>query len=268
MEAEYSRLADFINATAATHTRSRLLVAIAGAPGSGKTTLAKEVVRRLNERSTMSSSFVSSESEPESESGSGSSDSAPSTSPSETQPRAVLVSMDGFHLPRSTLDTLPNREEAYIRRGAPWTFDVKRFISFVHRLRSWADAATTFEEGKREGEIITFPSFDHATKDPVEDGHSFHASTAEILVIEGNYLLLDEDGWRDIAPLVDLKVFVDADLQVIRRRLAKRHVEAGIEKTLDDGFRRVDSNDVINGMLVKEKLIQPDIVIWSEDVVQ
>ena len=85
------------------HTRStpesalpgseRVLVALAGPPGSGKTTIAVNIVRALTD--------------------------LPSP------PKTVAVSVDGFHLPLAALRELPNSDEAIARRGAPWTFDAK-----------------------------------------------------------------------------------------------------------------------------------------------
>lgn len=168
--------------------------------------------------------------------------------------------MDGFHLPRATLDQLPNREEAYIRRGAPWTFDVERFVAFMGELRAWADKP----DEQKQNSVIYAPSFDHEAKDPVERGLQI-PSSAEILIIEGNYLLLDEPRWREVAGLVDYRVFVDADVNETRERVARRHVRAGIERTIEDAYRRVDSNDLLNGKLIRQKLIEPDVVVRSVD---
>lgn len=235
MDSEYSRLADTIRQQASKHSKPRYLVAIAGVPGSGKTTTAQAVVQQLNK---------------------------------DTNIHAALLSMDGFHLPRSALDQLPNPKEAHIRRGAPWTFDVARFVQFMHDLRTWSDKTpltTPSSTPWSPSEIISAPAFDHKTKDPVENGISI-TPDARIIIVEGNYLLLDEPGWRDLANLVDYRVFVDTDLQEARERTAKRHVLAGIEKTLEDGYRRVDSNDYLNGVSIREKLIGPDLVVKSVSV--
>lgn len=284
MESKYAHIADIIlhrradktshsGTNADADTNNRFLVAVAGIPGSGKTTTAQAVARYINNN----------------------------TEPSNH--KTTILSMDGFHLPRATLDKLPNREEAYARRGAPWTFDVDRFLQFMRRLRAWADSGETTnataastskpepkprpasfayessnqsststptpsqtERGQEEKQedVIYAPTFDHSAKDPIENSLKITPDIS-IVIIEGNYLLLDEPGWRDIAGLVDYKIFVDTDLQEARRRVARRHVQAGIEKTLDDGFRRVDRNDYLNGILVKEKLIPADLVIQSHD---
>ncbi|KAL4886123.1 hypothetical protein BJY04DRAFT_229287 [Aspergillus karnatakaensis] len=217
-----------ILSNASSHPKPRYLIAIAGAPGSGKTTLATALAASLN------------------------------TSPElqlHGKGKAIVLSMDGFHLPRSTLDKLPpkEREEAYVRRGAPWTFDVGAFLQFMRGLRTWADRTPPRQEHDG-GDVLLAPTFSHATKDPLPDSLAITPDSS-IIIIEGNYLLLDEDGWRDIASLVDYRVFVDVDLAIARERLARRHVEAGIEPTLEDGYRRVDLNDGINGVLVREKLV-------------
>ncbi|KAJ5160921.1 uncharacterized protein N7482_007925 [Penicillium canariense] len=232
MESEYNRLADTIRHQASVHRKPRYLVTIAGVPGSGKTTTAQAVVQHLNK---------------------------------DPQIHAALLSMDGFHLSRSELDAFPNPKEAHMRRGAPWTFDVTRFVDFMHRLRIWADQtplATPSSESLSSSDVIKAPAFDHEVKDPVEDGIAI-TSVTNIIIVEGNYLLLNEPGWRDLASLVDYRVFVDTDLQEARERTAKRHVMAGIEKTLEDGYRRVDSNDYLNGVSIREKLIGPDLVLKS-----
>ncbi|KAF9886906.1 putative kinase [Aspergillus nanangensis] len=222
MEQEYARLAETIRTQATAHPNHRYLVAIAGTPGSGKTTTAEKVVKLLN---------------------------APGT------PCAALLSMDGFHFPRSTLDQLPNREEAYVRRGAPWTFDAAGFLQFLKDLRAREKRPVSPQLSG-----VYAPTFDHTAKDPVENGIYIPDDTP-IVVIEGNYLLLDEPVWREIPPLVDYKVFIDTDLGVARDRLAKRHLAAGIEKTLEDGFRRVDANDYLNGLTILEKRIEPDAIV-------
>ncbi|KAJ5179948.1 hypothetical protein N7492_003158 [Penicillium capsulatum] len=232
MESQYRHLAAAIQQRAASNSKPRYLVAIAGVPGSGKTTTAEAVVQQLNQNPNV---------------------------------HAALLSMDGFHLPRASLDQLPNSTEAYIRRGAPWTFDVVAFLEFVHRLRIWADKtplAPPHSGSWSTTDVLQAPAFDHQEKDPVEGGITI-TPDASIVIIEGNYLLLDEPRWRDLATLVDYRVFVETDLDEARERTAKRHVRAGIEKTLEDGYRRVDSNDYLNAISIREKLLAPDLVIKS-----
>ncbi len=47
----------------------------------------------------------------------------------------ICVCLQGFHLSRRQLNVLPNPEEAYARRGAPWTFNGGAFYQAVLHLR-------------------------------------------------------------------------------------------------------------------------------------
>ncbi len=54
------------------------------------------------------------------------------------------------------------------------------------------------------------------------------------------------------------------DLEVTRRRVAMRHVRAGIEENLADAYKRVDGNDAVNGKLVSERVCEGvDVVVES-----
>ncbi|KAI9734009.1 MAG: putative kinase [Cirrosporium novae-zelandiae] len=226
MEPAYHSLASQISHRYTQSQKQRYLVAIAGAPGSGKTTTAKRIVSLLNEQH------------------------GPDT--------AICIPMDGFHYPRSYLDRLPNKDEAYTRRGAPWTFDAEKVVQLVRRLRESADSPSN----SKKQEIIKAPSFSHSKKDPIPSAIPIPPSIP-IILLEGNYLLLNQQPWLQIAPLVDLKIFIDADLEVVRERVARRHVRSGIEGNLEDAYRRVDRNDYLNGVLVKEKCLEPDIRVVS-----
>jgi pantothenate kinase len=50
--------------------------------------------------------------------------------------------------------------------------------------------------------IVRAPSFDHAVQDPVLDTILI-SSSDRIVIVEGNYLLLDEAPWNKIAPIAD-----------------------------------------------------------------
>lgn len=105
-----------------TSGQARLLIALAGPPGSGKTTVASHIVRKV---------------------------AALPDSPS-----IVAISADGFHFPLATLRALPNAEEAIARRGAPWTFDGGAVAEMVHRLREGAGRhpvmAPTFDHAVKD----------------------------------------------------------------------------------------------------------------------
>lgn len=178
--------ADFI--LAALHDRPEAyLVGIAGIPGSGKTTLCRELKLR--------------------------------------QPDAVVVPMDGYHLPRSRLDA-----EGLRRRGALHTFDAAAFRADIETLRRTRTAL--------------FPEFDHAEKDP-RPGVIRVTPSAPLVFVEGIYVLMRD--WQ-VEPLLDLKVFLDCDLDTAVERLAARHVACGLASTLEEGHRRALENDRVNSL--------------------
>lgn len=55
--------------------------------------------------------------------------------------------------------------------------------------------------------------------------------------------------------------YVDVPRDVAKHRLAKRHVLAGIEGTMEAAETRAEENDLPNGDLIRENLIIPDVII-------
>lgn len=161
--------------------------------------------------------------------------------------------MDGYHLTRAALSALPDPATAHARRGAAFTFDAPKFLALVQALRLPPTQAP-----------ILAPSFDHAVKDPKEDDIAV-LPTHRVVVLEGNYLALDRDVWRDAAALLDELWFVDVDFEVARRRLRERHVRAGIARDVEEGDRRARENDLVNGREIVDHRLKVDEVIQSRE---
>ncbi|KAK0386205.1 hypothetical protein NLU13_6042 [Sarocladium strictum] len=200
----------------------RVLIALAGVPGSGKSTISSALLRAL---------------------------------PNKGIDEVAVLPMDGFHFTKAILSSFDDPVTAFSRRGAPFTFDSHRFLALVRRLR---DLPLT-RKGEPE-EILLVPSFDHAEKDPVEDSIAL-SSRHQVVIIEGNYTLLDEDPWRQIADLVDDRWFVDVSPDTALDRLVERHLQAGIETSREAARARALENDIPNGDMICSLLIKPSIRI-------
>ena len=225
MEAVYSSLtARALSLRKQRNDQHRVVVVLAGPPGSGKTTIAAKVVSRLNATAI--------------------------------SPIAAVLPMDGFHLSRATLDTMTNRVEAYARRGASWTFDGAGVLDLVETL-----SQSRFESSSS---TILAPSFDHAVKDPVEGGIIL-SPDVKFVLLEGNYLLLNEEPWNGIKGLVDEAWFVDVDPDLAKGRIANRHIKSGIEFNWEDAVTRAERNDLLNGVVIRENLLWPDVLVESVD---
>jgi pantothenate kinase len=163
--------------------------------------------------------------------------------------------MDGYHLTRAQLDALPDPTNAHARRGAAFTFDGEKFLQLVKKLR---------EPLLPETKTLHAPSFDHARKDPVEDDIPI-SPAMRICIFEGNYCALDKEPWSEAAQLMDEVWFVEVDFGVARRRLVRRHVEAGIAGSEEEAGKRADENDLVNGREIVEMRVKVDEVVESRE---
>ncbi|KAI2620388.1 phosphoribulokinase/uridine kinase [Hypomontagnella submonticulosa] len=208
----------------------RLLIAIAGIPGSGKTTLSQIVTNALNARHASLHPEVPG-----------------------AVPPAVFVPMDGYHLTRAQLSAMPDPALAHARRGAEFTFDGQAFLALVKALRAVPPAP------------VYAPSFDHAVKDPKPDDIAI-LPAHRIVVFEGNYVCLDKAPWREAAALMDERWFVEVDFATARRRLVKRHVKAGIAGDEEEAGKRADENDLVNGeQIVRQRVDVHEVIVSRED---
>ena len=132
-------------------------------------------------------------------------------------PRVQALGMDGFHYPNAYLDVHEvvedgERKTLRSRKGAPFTFDVEALAIAVADLKV--------------ARPHPWPAYSRELHDVVPDAVEI---AGEIALVEGNYLLLDELVWRDLAALADCTVFLSAEADMLRERLVSRKVAGGMD---------------------------------------
>lgn len=147
--------------------------------------------------------------------------------------RACLVPMDGFHLADDELARLGRSQ----RKGAPDTFDAWGYLRLLERLRHQA-----------ADECIYAPQF-HRDLEAAVAGSIAVAPHVPLIVTEGNYLLLDDDPWRRVPPLLDEVWYVGLDERVRLERLLARHVHYG--RSRHDAMAWIESSDQPNARLIE-----------------
>jgi pantothenate kinase len=153
---------------------------------------------------------------------------------------AAVLPMDGFHLPQAELVRLGRRD----RMGAPDTFDVDGFVATLEALRA--------------GEEVRAPGFDRAIEEPAP-GAIVIGDGIRVVLVEGNYLLHDRNGWERVRPLLDRVVLLAPDDTVRRARLIARHVAFG--KSPAEAEAWVARSDDPNAALVAGTAHRADEII-------
>ena len=154
----------------------------------------------------------------------------------------VVVPMDGFHLAQRELERLGRAD----RKGAPDTFDLAGYLTLLRRLR---DAG--------EGTVYA-PAFRRDLEEPVA-GAIPVPPQARLVITEGNYLLLDEPGWRDVPSLLDEVWYLDCDSEVRLEQLVARHVRFG--RSPGQARRWVERSDEANARLVAATAAAADVQV-------
>ncbi len=184
-------------------TFDRFVVAIAGPPGAGKSTLSTDLAAMLG--------------------------------------NAVVLQMDGFHYDNAVLDQLGLRH----RKGAPETFDYRGFAAILKRIRNREPA-------------VAIPVFDRAI-DLARAGAALIDQRTRFIIAEGNYLLLNEDPWRELAACFDLSIYLDVPRDELELRLIRRWLDLG--RTPEYAAHWVATNDMPNVDRVMASRRQADLTL-------
>ena len=126
--------------------------------------------------------------------------------------RALVMPMDGYHLSLEQLADMPDPADVIYRRGAPDTFDPESLKKDLEKIKF--DIAL---------DKVSIPGFDHAVGDPQPEQHTFVRADHDIVIVEGIYLLHNNDGWEHVKPLLDFCIYIEADVDVCIDRLKIRN---------------------------------------------
>ncbi|MDB5995430.1 MAG: putative fructose transport system kinase [Pseudomonas sp.] len=194
-------------------TDGRILVALAGPPGSGKSTCAEQLSELLNGSAIQIS---------------------------------AVFPMDGYHFD----DMVLNARGLRARKGAPETFDVAGLRHMLERLR------------RNEEDEIAVPVFDR-TLEIARAGARLISRDVKVLIVEGNYLLLNAQPWSALAQYFDLTVSIQVSEEELRRRLIARWQVAGIAAS--EIKAKVELNDLPNGRTVIACSVTADFVLETSN---
>jgi pantothenate kinase len=155
---------------------------------------------------------------------------------------AVAVPMDGFHLSNTELDRLGLAH----RKGAPATFDALGFVHLLRRLRN-ADEP-----------LVYAPAYSRTLHESI-GGVIPISREVRVVVVEGNYLLHDEEPWHQVRALIDLVLYVDAPDVTRQEALVRRQLAKGLDAQAARAW--VDSSDEVNARLIAATRDRADVVL-------
>lgn len=159
--------------------------------------------------------------------------------------KVQAIGMDGFHRRQEYLTShttvVDGKEIPMVDiKGAPITFDLEALKNKIIELK--------------ENAVCKWPEYNRILHNPVEDAITIDG---DIVILEGNYLLLDDDGWRDISEYADYTISMTAEPQMLRKRLIDRKTASG--NTVEKAENFVDFSDMANVRICLEHSKKADM---------
>lgn len=163
----------------------------------------------------------------------------------------AAIGMDGFHHYQDYLLTHETERDGQMVnmvdiKGAPITFDLEALAERIRRL-------------KLEKEV-PWPIYDRTTHNPQDNAIVVKEN---IVLIEGNYLLLDEPGWRELSEMADVTISITANPEILRERLVQRKLQTCPDR--NKALHFVDFSDMANVTTCLEKSMPADICFELKD---
>ncbi len=168
-----------------------------------------------------------------------------------TMARIRAVSLDGFHFPAEYLETHFTEKNGEIVplktiKGAAETFDVEGLQAKLRAVRR--------KETK-------WPVYDRNIHDVIPEADTVEA---DVILVEGNWLLLKDSRWTNIRIMADYSVFIEASPELLKERLISRKVQGGRSREEAETF--YENSDQRNVERVLEESAEADqIWIMQED---
>ena len=156
-------------------------------------------------------------------------------------PTAALLPMDGYHLDNRLLES----QNLLARKGALDTFDAHGFCDAVKQLSS-------------ANKKMYYPKFDREMDLSIANAIAIHHQT-NIIVVEGNYLLMKSEPWACLRDVFAVTVFVSPEMSVLNDRLTQRWMHYGFDAIT--ASKRAINNDLPNAQLVLEHSVEADITL-------
>ena len=98
-----------------------------------------------------------------------------------------------------------------------------------------------------------FPGFDHAVGDPEEGEIAFDSKEHDIVLVEGLYVLLNQDPWKQLQEVFDKTYFIDTDEEKTAKRL-KHRMMTEMKLAAEEADVRIYGNDLVNAKFIKVNL--------------
>jgi pantothenate kinase len=152
-----------------------------------------------------------------------------------------VVPMDGFHLASSELIRLGRRS----RKGAPDTFDAVGFVNLLRRIQT-----------QRGDEVVYAPEYRREVEEAIAGAIAVLPQT-QLIITEGNYLLLDDDPWCQLSEVLDETWYLDVPEDLRYSRLLARHMRFG--RTEQQARDWITNTDEPNAVRISQGRARADV---------
>jgi pantothenate kinase len=154
------------------------------------------------------------------------------------------IGLDGFHFHKDYIMShsinMQGKEIPMSHvKGCLETFDIDKLIVKLKELRN---------------KNIKWPIYDRNIHDVIEDRIFVNN---KVVLIEGNWLLMDEEKWRDLKDFYDYSIFIYADEDLLKQRLIQRKIKGGL--SYEEALEFYEKSDSVNARRALKNHISADL---------